>query len=166
VLKEPIRNPPEPPAEEFDRRLDRFERLSGSLVLLDDRPFDRLRREIHEFSAALTRHVEEGLPRSFGGRVRPGAPPGALERLLEEHERFRGSVVELRGLLDVVGRDDHGGHRQALGQYGRVLAEALRRHRAEERTLEALPAGAPPRPEAPALVANRKEVPREPADER
>jgi hypothetical protein len=39
----------------------------------------------------------------------------------------------LRGLLRIVERDDHGGNRQALGQYGRILAEALKEHRALER---------------------------------
>jgi len=47
------------------------------------------------------------------------------------------SIEQLWWFYRVVEGEDHGGHRQALGQYGRILAEALRRHRAEERAFAA-----------------------------
>ncbi len=107
----------------LDAEVDRFETFSAGLVRLEPHPFDELRTEVERFAALVTDHVEAGR-RSVAGR----------SRLAAEHERFRSSVEELLGLLAVVERDDHGGHRQALGQYGRLLTEALRIHRADERT--------------------------------
>jgi hypothetical protein len=53
-----------------------------------------------------------------------------------EHLAFRGSTDELRHLWDVVRAVDHGGNRQALGQYWRVLLEALTLHLEDELPLE------------------------------
>ncbi len=80
---------------------------------------------------AFTREVERHLTESTA------APGGRGEtdraRLAREHERFRTSVDQLVAILAVVEQDDHGGHRQALGQYGRIFTEALRLHRTDER---------------------------------
>jgi hypothetical protein len=149
--------------EELDDLLDPFERLSSGLVLLEEVPLERLRASVARFAATILRHSERSLATDPPG-ARTSDPGGASHRLRTEHERFLTSADELLGLLAVVGRDDHGGHRQALGQYGRILVESLRRHRAEER------AGGPGRPPAAgtpvASAGNRKEVPREPAGAR
>ncbi len=52
--------------------------------------------------------------------------------LMEEHERFRQSLDQLAWLRGIIDREDHGGHRQALGQYWRLVLEALRRHLDDE----------------------------------
>ncbi len=38
------------------------------------------------------------------------------------------AVIQLHWLLGIVERDNHGGNRQALGQYGLLVAESLRQH--------------------------------------
>ena len=127
------RAPPGP--REFLRSVGRFERFSSGLVHLDPCSLADLRRTVRTFASELERHLSPA-PATV---VEPPAP--SLARRLEaEHERFRSSVEQLRGLLTVVEGDDHGGHRQALGQYGRILAEALRRHLADELPREGPPA--------------------------
>lgn len=122
--------------QRLGRAVEAFDRLAGDLVRLEPLPFAEVRRQIERFASTVDRHLERA---ARGPPSPPPADPGGLvrARLESEHERFRASVEQLRGLLDVVEADDHGGHRQALGQYGRVLAEALRLHLADE----AVPAG-------------------------
>ncbi len=145
---------PDPPREELDDLLDPFERFSSGLVLLEEVPIDRLRGVVGRFASATARHSERALAVAAAG-AGDRDRGGASRRLRGEHERFLVSVDELLGLLAVVDHEDHGGHRQALGQYGRILVESLRRHRSEERAVV-------PGPRS----RNRKEVPREPAGAR
>jgi hypothetical protein len=111
--------------EELDACVEEFDRLSGGLVLLAPAPLAEVRRRIERFECALRGHLSAPL----------SGPPEAVARLDGEHRRFRTSIDQLWWFYRIVEADDHGGHRQALGQYGRLVAEALRRHRAEEREL-------------------------------
>jgi hypothetical protein len=114
--------------DEIDRAVERFDRFSADLVLLRGGSLDDLRSEVASFSATVRRHLRSArspAPRSAAVRSR---------RIDEEHRRFGESLVQLGWFFGIVESDDHGGHRQALGQYGRLFAEAMRRHRAEERT--------------------------------
>lgn len=141
-----IRHPP----QGFDALIDWFDRVSTNLVLLEEYELEDIRRSVGWVAAALEAH----------GRSTETPPTGSLEGPVElrdrarilaaDHEWFRTSVGQLWWFFGVVEREDHGGHRQALGQYGRVLCESVRRHRAEEvgyGRLEGLP---PIRDEGPA----------------
>ncbi len=156
---------PEPTESRFDSEIDGFDHLSRSLVLLDARPLAELRRQVLDFAASLEAHVR-GSPRG-NDPTRDGVPASeaGAERLRDEHIRFLASVVELRGLLEVVVQEDHGGHRQALGQYGRLLVEALRRHRTEEHGTVPVPIREPTGVGGLGPRANRNEVAGEPAGE-
>jgi hypothetical protein len=64
------------------------------------------------------------------------ALPDRTERLrlvlIEEHRRFPESIGQLRWFWGVVRNEDHGGHRQALGQYWAILLESVVRHLEDE----------------------------------
>ncbi len=121
---------PRPP-HGFDETVDWFERISYDLVLLADYPLPELREAVRHFERAVREHVEAPAPPASGRR--PTGPREELERVVAaDHAWFLDSLGELAELFSVVVGDDHGGNRQALGQYGRVLAEALRRHRRDE----------------------------------
>lgn len=93
----------------------------------------------------------EGLAATIAGHARSSPPPrwpaapsqAPSSDLDRDHERLLASVEELRWLRGIVARDDHGGNRQAVGQYGKILAEALRDHRRRERAV-ARPRRVPP----------------------
>jgi hypothetical protein len=144
-------------AEELDGSLEELERLCADqgriaegLVLLAEYPVDSLRAELakaeellcRRHPASVARAVEEA--RRSRGRILRLGPES-----VRDHPWFELSVRELAGYLDCVARDPHGGNRQALGQYWRLLIEAVARHAAEER--ESLH-GLPPR----AGVAHRR----------
>ena len=132
----PTERPPElrSPPRDFDRLVEWFERISSGLVLLEEYPRDDVRATVELLDHAVRAHVRRFDAR-WGGR---GAAPGGsveLRAILDaDHARFLVSVEQLRWFFRIVESEDHGGHRQALGQYGRVLAEALRRHRRDERS--------------------------------
>jgi hypothetical protein len=126
-----IRRPP----EGFDRLVDWFERVSYNLVLLEDYGLEDVRRAVGRIAAAIEAHGHASDVSSPGSTE---GPPELMDRariLAADHEWFRTSVEQLWWFFGVVEREDHGGHRQALGQYGRVLCESVRRHRAEEEEL-------------------------------
>lgn len=124
-----IRRPP----SELSALVEWFDAVSYRLVLLEEYPLDEVQGAVDRFTAALAGHLARSVPSP--GRLRRGSRPGPspgdapLER---EHERFAVSIEQLRWLLGVLEREDHGGHRQALGQYGRILTESLRHHLVEE----------------------------------
>ena len=124
-----IRDPP----SEFDELVAWFDQLAANLVLLEDYPREDLRFAVDAVDRAVRAHV-----RAFDERdgcranVAPGLAP-ARAALDGDHARFFVSLDQLAWSFRIVEREDHGGHRQALGQYGRVLTEALRRHRQDER---------------------------------
>ena len=129
-------------ASSLEEEVTRFDRFAHGLVRLEPYPRGVLRDSVERFAQRVQEHLDLA---ASSGPDGPGSPrPGTgSERLLaREHLRFRGSLDELRGLLAVVEADDHGGHRQALGQYGKILAEALRVHLNDER--HRAPAGAFP----------------------
>jgi hypothetical protein len=132
--------------EVLDREMERFDRFATALVHVEPCTLGELRRAVERFSLFLGRHLDAERRRRPQAGSSPAEP--VTRRLQLEHDRFRSSLEQLRELLAVVEQDDHGGHRQALGQYGRILVEALRIHRADERR-----GGGPPAPgAAPARV--------------
>jgi hypothetical protein len=123
------------PPSDFDALIEWFERVSYRLVLLEEYPLEDLERTVRLVSDAVALHGRTEDARWAGRRPR-GAEQETLVRLLvADHAWFRTSVEQLGWFLSIVTREDHGGHRQALGQYGRVFAESLMRHRADEREL-------------------------------
>jgi len=124
---------PRSPPVEFDELVEWFDRFSTNLVLLEEyAPMD-IRTVTRGFGNAVREHLS-----SFDAYLEHlPPPPGALAPsravLRSDHARFSESLEQLEWFERIVEGEDHGGHRQALGQYGRVLAEALRRHRTEER---------------------------------
>jgi hypothetical protein len=119
----------------LDLEIDRFEAFSAALVRLEPCARAEVRRRVERFVGEVRAHLVAApqLPARW-------AASSSGELLAAEHRRFVTSIAELEALLTVVEGEDHGGHRQALGQYGRIFAEALRRHRVDERG-----AGVPPR---------------------
>jgi len=113
-----------------------LEGWSYALVLLEEYPLADLRRAVSVVEDRVRAHRASadawvGALRSADEETARGA-----QVLLHDHEWFVTSLEQLDWFLRVVEDDDHGGNRQALGQYGRVFAEALRRHRRDERWLE------------------------------
>ena len=108
--------------------LETFERMSSSLVLLDPYSLDDVARTVMEFRQSVEDHLEgcgrssETLDDSSGS-----LPPHRQEES-SDYAKFAVSLEELNALLEIVRSDDHGGNRQALGQYGKILAEAWRHH--------------------------------------
>lgn len=133
----PLRSAGDPP-KQLGEMVDWFESLSIGLVLLEPYPLDQLVRAVDAFHARMMDHVRgweaaaTRTPSEDGARTR-------LRRLVEsDHVWFETSFEQLRWFLGVVQNEDHGGHRQALGQYGRLVAEAVRRHLSDERRWAAL----------------------------
>ena len=116
------------PPTELDALVDWFEQIAYQLVLLAEFSLPDLRHAVEVFAQAVTRHGEQP---PYGEIGRTG--DDELARVLRaDHGWFVTSAEQLRWFLRVVEGEDHGGHRQALGQYGRIFAEAVRRHRAQE----------------------------------
>ena len=129
-------------SEELDRRLERFASVCDELVDGPQARLDDVRREVEHLVEAIVAHVGSSDPLAAAPKAARPPATSVEVRLRSEHERFRVSVVQLGWFLGIVERDDHGGNRQALGQYGRLVVEALRRHRADEQpSAEVLPEG-------------------------
>jgi len=106
-----------------------FEQVSHQLVLLAEFPLSDIERAVATFTGAVEEHARS----TDLARPPEGTADSELARVLAaDHARFSTSIEQLRWFLAVVQREDHGGHRQALGQYGRIFAEAFLRHRTEE----------------------------------
>lgn len=127
--REEVGNPP----SDFDLAIDWFDRTSTNLVLLEPYPLPEVRRALLAFERCVRDHVSsyEACLSPTGPRARALADARAILRA--DHAWFSTSLEQLEWFYGIVEREDHGGNRQALGQYGRVVAEALRRHRTEER---------------------------------
>jgi hypothetical protein len=123
-----IRHPP----EGLDALVDWFELVSYNLVLLEGYSLEDVREAVARVAQAIETHGRS-MELSLGGPVAASVEGGDLARILNaDHVWFRTSVEQLWWFFGVVEREDHGGHRQALGQFGRVLCESVRRHRTEE----------------------------------
>lgn len=109
---------------------DWFDEISHGLVLLEPFSLADLGAAIAIYRRAVGEHA-----RAFEREAARALGATALS-LRADHRRFEESLAQLDWHLAIVRHEDHGGHRQALGQYGRVLAEAMRRHlRAEDDAL-------------------------------
>lgn len=125
------------PPVEFDALTDWFELVSDQLVLLEEYSLEDVGRAVRTTQEALRRHAETEVP-ELPSREDPASARHDLRRILvSEHAWFQRSIEQLGWFLAIVERENHGGHRQALGQYGRILAEAVKRHRSDERRFAA-----------------------------
>lgn len=113
--------------------IDWFDRVSSNLVLLEECPLKDVGTAIGAFAGRVRDHIREYDGRLDAEKGRTPDKADARSVLRSDHARFAVSLEQLDWFYAIVARDDHGGHRQALGQYGRVVTEALRRHRADER---------------------------------
>jgi hypothetical protein len=121
----------------LDELLDGFDRLGADLVRLAEYDLPEVERALTSFDRSVRAHLT-GAGATSGAR--DADRRGSRTLLLEsEHERFLTSLDQLWWLFAIVKGNDHGGHRQALGQYMRILVEALRRHRDDERGVESPP---------------------------
>ncbi|MFZ1022820.1 MAG: hypothetical protein WAN87_01635 [Thermoplasmata archaeon] len=113
---------------ELSRIIESFDRLSCRLVLLEPYSIEEVANGVRTLHRSVERHIET----SRGTReIEQGdSTPNSLRRreLADDHARFLTSLGELSALLGIIRRDDHGGNRQALGQYGKILSDALRIH--------------------------------------
>jgi hypothetical protein len=127
-----VRSQLAPSPSEFDPLIAWLEAASDGLVRLEPYRIGDLRTMVERVAFQVGSHNRE-----FD--VRLGAAPAADGRpatwalLRADHAWFSVSLEQLAWFFGIVENEDHGGHRQALGQYGRLLAEALRRHRDLER---------------------------------
>ena len=122
---------------DLDAIIDWLEAWSYGLVLLEEYPLPDIELGVGAVSSAVESHCREAESRLRAPLGFPDAPQAQLARVVRhDHEWFATSVQQFQWFLNVVRTEDHGGHRQALGQFGRVLAESLRRHRRDERWLE------------------------------
>lgn len=121
------------PPLDLDDLIDWFDRVSQALVLLAEFPVAELTAGTDRLDVTVRDHLATA-ERTLGPADPAQADRSDLRRLLaSDHARFEVSLEQLRWFLRRVTEDPQGGHGQALGQYGRVLAEALRRHREDER---------------------------------
>jgi hypothetical protein len=143
-----IRRPP----EDLDDRVDWFERVSTNLVLSEEYALADVRAAVVALRLSLSTHSAEPVPDLSGRDPVPGLRDRA-RLLAADHAWFGRSMEQLDWFLGIVEREDHGGHRQALGQYGRILAESVQRHRRDEREYLA---GLGSRPLAPGAPSKAK----------
>ncbi|MGA8276313.1 MAG: hypothetical protein WB789_08000 [Thermoplasmata archaeon] len=133
-----LRSPPVlAPPEEFDAFVVWLAEVSDRLVLLEEFSLKEIRSAMRITRERVLAHLRS----SDRSESSPGSTPRTQELdeiVRSDHEWFEMSLAELAGLVRIVEQEDHGGHRQALGQYGRLLATALTRHRRDEAELERL----------------------------
>lgn len=139
---------PGPPAE-LDPLIEWFDRFCADLVLLKGYPLVDVRASIQAFDGAVRGHISGSAARDAAAGADEPARRDRADRLEAEHRRFATSLEQLWWFYGIVAADDHGGNRQALGQYGRLVAQSLREHRGEERGLPR-PGGPLGRPRGPA----------------
>lgn len=135
-------DPTQPPLDlaraptSLEELVDEFETLSCGLVLLEPSPLAAVRSAAARLHQEVRAHTARIGPRLGTG----GAASDPLVRHLAEvvrtdHRWFEISFEQLGWFQGIAEGNDHGGNRQALGQYGRLVAEALRRHLSDERRL-------------------------------
>lgn len=138
-----LRSPP----VALDALAEWFEQVSYQLVLGADFSLEDVGGAVAAFTLAVAEHSRTT---DLGPRE-PEADEELAHVLAADHVWFSTSNEQLRWFLGVVEREDHAGHRQALGQYGRIFAEAFQRHRADERRYleRGTRPGPPARPSSP-----------------
>lgn len=117
------------PPQDLDALVEWFELVSYNLVLLEDYSLEEIRTALESLTGAVEMHRQLSPLPVADSPTALASDPELLRLLTADHEWFRISIEQLWWFFGVVERDDHGGNRQALGQYGRLLAESLRRHR-------------------------------------
>ncbi len=124
------------PPSELGEWADWFETVSTGLVLLEPYPLAEVRTVIARFHANVRAHSEAAEARLTrrGARSDPGER-ALTELLRSDHRWFEVSFEQLEWFLRIAEENGHGGNRQALGQYGRLVSEAIRQHLADERRL-------------------------------
>lgn len=115
--------------------VDRDSGLAEDLVRLRVHSVAEVQAEVSRMSELLLSVHPERVHRALEGAARCPACAEHVRRLRADHERFETSAEQLRWFWSIVERDDHGGNRQALGQYWKILLEALARHLSEERVI-------------------------------
>jgi hypothetical protein len=119
--------------EELDGLRTHCEDLADRLVRLEPVELPELRTLIRRLRSSL---IDGHLPVWEARLSGVGSGRSAVGLVLsKEHAIFPGSLDRYGWLFDIVEAEDHGGHRQALGQYGKLVAEALRLHLSDEREL-------------------------------
>jgi hypothetical protein len=129
--------PPERAAERSLQELGTLllgsERWAIGLVRAEEVPIPELRSAFSAWERALVAQHPRIWEPLFDSRpavrVEGAAAPELLRR---EHRIFPGSLEQLRWFGRLVERNDHGGNRQALGQYLRIFLEAVGRHVGDE----------------------------------
>jgi hypothetical protein len=116
--------------------IDWLEAWSYNLVLLEEYPLSDVQAAVRTVSAAVRDHAGSAERRLAELPPRGEEFARGVRLVRNDHVWFVTSLEQFGWFLRVVESEDQGGHRQALGQYGRILAEALRRHRRDERWLE------------------------------
>jgi hypothetical protein len=127
-----------PDRERFDALLRMREaqaELADGLVHLHPYPLAEVGEALHALARELLRGHAPRWEEILGG-LPGGSRVGSVsvEVLRREHTIFPQSIEQLGWFFDVVVREDHGGHRQALGQYWRLVLESLGRHLGDERS--------------------------------
>jgi hypothetical protein len=113
--------------------------VADGLVLLHDHSLSVLQRETDRLRERLLERHPGSMEWMLRETETTGGDRAASRRLRAEHERYRASLAQLDWLLTIVRENDHGGNRQALGQYWRILLGSIVPHVEEEtRLLHAL----------------------------
>jgi hypothetical protein len=115
----------------FDPLILWLDEFGRHLVLLDELSLSSIQAAVRVGRRRIVDHLHSDDPAGF---IRASTP--RIQELMEivrsDHRWFDSSLEELAGLLRIVEGEDQEGHRQALGQYLRILASALARHRRDE----------------------------------
>jgi len=128
---------------DFDELIDWLERWSYNLVLLEEYPLPEVKSALDAVDRAVRAHRTEADRRLRSLHDLSDESSRGRKVVLNDHEWFETSLEQFWWFYRVVEKEDHGGHRQALGQYGRVLGESLRRHRVDENALLKGPSAGP-----------------------
>lgn len=127
-----IRSPP----RGFDELVGWLERWSDGLVLLEEYPVNDVRAALNAVEKAVRAHRMSADRWIVPLQARDEPTSRGARLILSDHKWFETSIEQFWWFFRVVEKEDHRGHRQALGQYGRIFGEALRRHRTDELRLE------------------------------
>ena len=106
--------------------------LAEDLVRLRVAGLEEILVELDVLCDMLRHGHPERVRAAFEAARRCAACVSTTARLQQDHQRFQTSAEQLYWFWAIVKTDDHGGNRQALGQYWKVVLEALATHLKEE----------------------------------